>query len=168
MFADSTRRLAEAHADHILGAHFNMLFAFPEDMAASDAWEGVTPAELEAFGAATSRVTDGTGYSDIQGSKPQTLAYGMHDSPVALLAWQLEKFHGWSHAELAEAYTKDQVLANVAPDGIALQPDGPVVLQFAEDLKQPFLYLNRRLRQSVHFTLQMPNTFLMNPIRTRQ
>jgi pimeloyl-ACP methyl ester carboxylesterase len=109
-----TRRLAEAHAEHVLGAHFNMLFAFPEDLAAPETWEGVTPQELEAFSSATSRVSDGTGYSDIQGSKPQTLAYGMHDSPVALLAWQLEKFHGWSHADLGDAYTKDQVLANVA------------------------------------------------------
>jgi microsomal epoxide hydrolase len=109
-----TRRLAEAHGESLLGAHFNMLFAFPEEMSAPGAWEGVTPGELEAFAASTSRVTDGTGYSDIQGSKPQTLAYGMHDSPVALLAWQLEKFHGWSDADLSEAYTKDQVLANVA------------------------------------------------------
>ena len=109
-----TRRLAEAHADHVIGAHFNMLFAFPEDLTAGDAWEGVTPKELEAFTSATSRITDGTGYSDIQGSKPQTLAYGMHDSPVALLSWQLEKFEAWSHAGLDKAYSKDQVLANVA------------------------------------------------------
>jgi len=109
-----TRRLAEAHAEHVIGAHFNMLFAFPEDMTAPGAWDGVTPDELEAFTQATSRVIDGTGYSDIQGSKPQTLAYGMHDSPVALLAWQLEKFEVWSDAGLAEAYSKDQVLANVA------------------------------------------------------
>ena len=109
-----TRRLAEAHADHLIGAHFNMLFAFPEDMTATEAWDGVTPEELEAFTQATSRVSDGTGYSDIQGSKPQTLAYGMHDSPVALLAWQLEKFEVWSDAGLAAAYSKDQVLANVA------------------------------------------------------
>jgi pimeloyl-ACP methyl ester carboxylesterase len=109
-----TRRLAEAHSESLLGAHFNMLFAFPEDLSKPEAWDGVTPEEREAFAAATSRVIDGTGYSEIQGSKPQTLAYAMHDSPVALLAWQLEKFHGWSHADLAEAYTKDQVLANVA------------------------------------------------------
>ena len=109
-----TRRLAEAHAEHVIGAHFNMLFAFPDDMAAPDAWEGVTPAELEAFSKASSAVADGTGYSAIQGTKPQTLAFGMHDSPVALLAWQLEKFEAWSDASLRDAYTKDQVLANVA------------------------------------------------------
>ena len=38
----------------------------------------------------------------------------MHDSPVALLAWQLEKFEAWSDASLRDAYSKDQVLANVA------------------------------------------------------
>ena len=109
-----TRRLAEAHAEHVIGAHFNMLFAFPDDMSAPDAWEGVTPAELEAFTNASAAIADGTGYSAIQGTKPQTLAYGMHDSPVALLAWQLEKFEAWSDVPLSEAFTKDQVLANVA------------------------------------------------------
>ena len=109
-----TRRLAEAHAEHLIGAHFNMLFALPVDMTQPDVWEGVTPKELEAFSRATSQIADGTAYSEIQGTKPQTLAYGMHDSPVALLAWQLEKFHAWSDADLAEAYSKDQVLANVA------------------------------------------------------
>ena len=108
-----TRRLAEAHADHLIGAHFNMLFAFPDDMASPTAWEGVTEAELEAFQRAATNIADGQAYGEIQGTKPQTLAYGMHDSPVALLAWQLEKFEAWSDAGLA-AYSKDQILANVA------------------------------------------------------
>ena len=109
-----TRRLAEAHAEHVIGAHFNMLFAFPDDMAAPDAWEGVTEKELAAFTKASTDIADGTGYSAIQGTKPQTLAFGMHDSPVALLAWQLEKFEAWSDANVRDAYTKDQLLANVA------------------------------------------------------
>ncbi|MCR9092872.1 MAG: epoxide hydrolase 1 [bacterium] len=109
-----TRRLAEAHAEHVIGAHFNMLFALPTDMSAPDVWEGVTPKELEAFSRAATNVADGTGYSAIQGTKPQTLAFGMHDSPVALLAWQLEKFESWSDASLEDGFTKDQVLANVA------------------------------------------------------
>ena len=111
-----TRRLAEAHAEPLLGAHFNMLFAFPEELGAPDAWKGVTPEELEAFGRATSRVAEGTGYSDIHGSRPQTLAYGMHDSPVALLAWQLEKFHAWSQhdGDVFEAISRDDLLTNLS------------------------------------------------------
>jgi len=109
-----TRRLAEAHAEPLIGAHFNMLFALPGDMTDPSAWEGVTEAEMAAFTRATSEIADGTGYMEIQGTKPQTLAYGMHDSPVAVLAWQLEKFESWSDASLEDAFTKDQVLANVA------------------------------------------------------
>lgn len=109
-----TRRLAEAHSDHVMAAHFNMLFAFPDDMTDPETWSIVTPKEMDAFTRASAKIADGTAYSEIQGTKPQTLAYGMHDSPVALLAWQLEKFEAWSDAGLAHAYSKDQVLANVA------------------------------------------------------
>src|SRR5688500_17173356 len=37
-----------------------------------------------------------TAYQQIQGTKPQTLAYGLTDSPAGLAAWTLEKFHGWT------------------------------------------------------------------------
>jgi microsomal epoxide hydrolase len=37
-----------------------------------------------------------TGYMQIQGTKPQTLAYGLSDSPAGLAAWIVEKFRTWS------------------------------------------------------------------------
>ncbi|CAO3639281.1 unnamed protein product [Mucor hiemalis] len=37
------------------------------------------------------------GYRAIQGTKPYTLAYGLSDSPVGLLAWMLEKYHDWTY-----------------------------------------------------------------------
>lgn len=40
--------------------------------------------------------TFGTAYQQIQGSKPQTLSYGLTDSPVGLLAWVLEKYRAWT------------------------------------------------------------------------
>lgn len=40
--------------------------------------------------------TDGSGYSGIQATKPQTLGYALHDSPVGLLAWIYEKLHDWT------------------------------------------------------------------------
>ena len=65
-----------------------------------------------------------TGYQKIQGTKPQTLGYGLHDSPVGLLAWLAEKFHGWSDlhgaaaapglAALEMAHPPDDLLTNVA------------------------------------------------------
>ncbi|KAI9259634.1 Alpha/Beta hydrolase protein [Phascolomyces articulosus] len=36
------------------------------------------------------------GYRGIQGTRPYTLAFGLTDSPVGLLAWMLEKFHNWT------------------------------------------------------------------------
>ena len=50
-----------------------------------------------------------------QTTKPQTLSYGMMDSPVGVAAWIVEKFHGWSDIRkgFENAYTKDQLLTNV-------------------------------------------------------
>ena len=110
-----TRRLGEAYADRLLGVHFNMLFAFP---AADDpaAMTGVTEAELARFGAAATRIADGTGYMAIQSTKPQTLAYGLTDSPIGLAAWILEKFQVWSDLDtggLAATFGWDRLLDNV-------------------------------------------------------
>lgn len=56
-----------------------------------------------------------TGYSQIQKTRPQTLAYAQQDSPVGLLAWILEKFWAWSdHGDdLWETFDKDRFLTNV-------------------------------------------------------
>ncbi|CAK9109223.1 Putative epoxide hydrolase (Epoxide hydratase) [Durusdinium trenchii] len=61
-----------------------------------------------------------TGYQKIQGTKPQTLGYGLNDSPVGLLAWILEKFQSWSdsHGQRPDApggsgLTMDEILTNV-------------------------------------------------------
>jgi len=54
------------------------------------------------------------GYQHIQGTKPQTLAYGLTDSPVGLAAWIIEKFHGWTNPQADEPpFTMDQLLTNV-------------------------------------------------------
>ena len=56
------------------------------------------------------------GYFREQATKPQTLSYGMMDSPVGACAWIVEKFNGWSDTEgddIESAYSKDQLLTNV-------------------------------------------------------
>lgn len=55
---------------------------------------------LENAGLARSKwfTTEGQGYSKLQATKPQTLAYALNDSPVALLAWIYEKLHDWTDA----------------------------------------------------------------------
>jgi pimeloyl-ACP methyl ester carboxylesterase len=55
-------------------------------------------------------------YGHIQGTKPQTLAVGLNDSPAGLAAWIVEKFQAWSDCdgELARAITFDDVLTNIS------------------------------------------------------
>ncbi len=54
-------------------------------------------------------------YIMVQGTKPQTLAYGLTDSPVGMAAWIVEKFHTWSDCggELERSFTKDELLTNI-------------------------------------------------------
>ena len=110
-----TRHLAEEHAHRLIGAHFNMLFSFPaaDD---PDPMNGVTEAEMTRFGAAAQRIAGGTGYMAIQSTRPQTLAFGLTDSPVGLAAWILEKFHAWSDLDeggIAATFGWDRLLDNV-------------------------------------------------------
>jgi pimeloyl-ACP methyl ester carboxylesterase len=54
------------------------------------------------------------GYAQIQSTRPQTLAYALTDSPVGQLAWIMDKFQSWTHAELPEdAVDRDTILTNV-------------------------------------------------------
>jgi len=54
-------------------------------------------------------------YNMIQATKPQTLGYGLNDSPVGLAAWILEKFNSWSDnaGNIENCFTKDELLTNI-------------------------------------------------------
>lgn len=55
------------------------------------------------------------GYSHIQKTKPQTLAYGLNDSPAGLAAWIVEKLRGWSDCggDVERCFTRDEMLTHV-------------------------------------------------------
>jgi pimeloyl-ACP methyl ester carboxylesterase len=56
------------------------------------------------------------GYDHIQSTRPQTLAYGLNDSPAGLAAWIIEKWYVWTdppNGDLNRHFTRDQLLANV-------------------------------------------------------
>jgi pimeloyl-ACP methyl ester carboxylesterase len=56
------------------------------------------------------------GYAQIQSTRPQTLAYGLTDSPVGQLAWIVEKFKEWTHPTAAlpeDSVDRDHMLTNV-------------------------------------------------------
>jgi pimeloyl-ACP methyl ester carboxylesterase len=72
--------------------------------------------EERAFAATTARwLAEEGGYSAIQSTRPQTLAYGLNDSPVGTLAWIVEKFRVWSDCggDVFSRFTRDELLTNV-------------------------------------------------------
>ena len=61
-------------------------------------------------------MNEGSAYQQIQGKNPQTLGYGLNDSPAGLAGWIAEKFHHWTHhpdGDLETAVTRDQLLTNL-------------------------------------------------------
>ncbi len=57
----------------------------------------------------------GAAYQEIQGKNPQTLSYGLTDSPAGLAGWIVEKFHEWTDHDgnLEDAVTREQLLTNL-------------------------------------------------------
>ncbi len=64
---------------------------------------------------AKEHMRDETAYQEVQATKPQTLSYGLTDSPAGLAGWIVEKFHGWSDpAAGAPPFEMDYLLTNIA------------------------------------------------------
>ena len=106
-----TEQLARSHASSVVGIHltdvpFWHLFQKPDRLSRDE----------EKFLAKTTtwQRTDGA-YALIQGTRPYTLSSGLNDSPVALAAWIVDKFHAWSdcHGDLETRFTKDELLTNI-------------------------------------------------------
>jgi len=106
-----TSYLGAAHADQVLGVHVNLL-AVPRDPTAPAT---PTPEERAYLEELDRWSREETGYQWIQGTKPQTLAYGLTDSPVGLAAWILEKMRTWSDCggDVEKRFGWDVILDNV-------------------------------------------------------
>jgi pimeloyl-ACP methyl ester carboxylesterase len=107
-----TTRLGHAHSDVVAGIHLNMMGGRPYT---GEGTPPLTEAE-QAFLAEAGRWREAeTGYQAIQGTKPQTLAYGLTDSPAGLAAWIAEKFRAWSDCsgDVERRFTKDELLTNI-------------------------------------------------------
>ena len=106
-----TSRLASVHASKLIGIHLNML-GVRRDATISNP----TPEEEKYLGELQAWLKEGTGYQWIQGTRPQTLAFGLSDSPAGLAAWIVEKFRAWSDCggDVESAFTRDELLANIS------------------------------------------------------
>lgn len=96
----------------LAGIHMNMLVAFPPQ---ENTFDGVTREEAAQLASFRDLQEVLTGYQAIQRTKPQTLGYGLTDSPLGLAGWITEKFHGWSdcHGDIESRFTKDELLTNI-------------------------------------------------------
>jgi epoxide hydrolase len=106
-----TTALADVDPDHCAGIHLNMAMAFPteEDLADLTEAEQAVLADLDHY------QRWGSGYSKQQSTRPQTLGYGLVDSPAGQAAWILEKFWAWTDhdGDLEGVIARDELLDNV-------------------------------------------------------
>ncbi len=106
--------VARAAPERVVGVHMNALLTFPSgDPAELGKLSEVDSDRLRRLKAFQQ---EQMGYIHQQGTRPQTLAYALTDSPVGQLAWMVEKFKEWSDpvAQLPEqAIDRDQFLTDV-------------------------------------------------------
>ncbi|SDJ81927.1 epoxide hydrolase family protein [Natronorubrum texcoconense] len=109
-----TAILGANYPDRVDAIHTNMVFLTPstltEPMELLDEQGRADYEETKEF-----RET-GTGYHEIQETKPQSLAYGLTDSPVGLAGWLTEKFRAWSDCDgdLESSFDRDRLLDNLS------------------------------------------------------
>ncbi|AXB42618.1 epoxide hydrolase family protein [Amycolatopsis albispora] len=157
--------LARLDGEHVMGLHLNAFVAFPDNDI-----DGLTEHERQVADGLSNWDGERTGYAQIQATRPQTLAYGLVDSPTGLLAWDTEWFD--AYGDDVGGISADRILtmvtitwltgtagssarlyregaANWAPDkpfcpvptGIAVFPGDATIRRFAE-----------REHRVVHFT----------------
>src|SRR5262245_18172533 len=100
--------LGRVDPDHVVGVHVNAATVGFIPFGDIDE-SGLTDLEKDRAARIKVFMTEGNGYFQIQGTKPQTIAYGLNDSPVAQLAWIVEKFHEWTRGPV----DRDRMLTNV-------------------------------------------------------
>ncbi len=103
----SPQRVTGVHLNFIPGSYRPPL---------TDAEPAITVQEQAFLDKASAWIDAEGAYGRIQGTKPQSLAFGLNDSPVGLAAWILEKFHSWSdvQGDLEQGFGLDELLTNLS------------------------------------------------------
>jgi pimeloyl-ACP methyl ester carboxylesterase len=101
--------LGHRHPDAVLGLHLNFPTGIP------GVGDERTDEERRWLDDQERWIAEEGGYIAIQSTRPQTLAFALHDSPVGLLAWIVEKWRAWSDCggDIELCFTKDELLTNV-------------------------------------------------------
>jgi pimeloyl-ACP methyl ester carboxylesterase len=107
-----TTALATLHPDRVVGVHLNYA-PVPADRSTMD---DLTEMEQKSIADTRDHLEWGSGYALQQGTRPQTLGYGLLDSPVGQCAWIAEKYWAWTDhdGDPSRALTRDQMLDNIS------------------------------------------------------
>jgi len=103
--------IGQKYPASVCGIHLNLLFAPRDQNVVVDSPDYSRYAKQLAHW-----TREEIGYQQIQGTKPQTLAFALTDSPVGLAAWVVEKFRTWSDCDGVpeNAISRDRMLANIS------------------------------------------------------
>jgi len=110
-----TQSMGQTETAHCAGIHINMPIVAPDP----DTMDSLTAEENSALEAMSFYNDWDSGYSKQQSTRPQTIAYGLADSPVGQMAWIVEKFYSWMDCEKdgvkhpENILSKDEMLDNV-------------------------------------------------------
>lgn len=106
-----TSRLGYSHPEKLIGIHVNLLTIRRDP----SLLKNPTPEEQVFIDRLNHFLKEETGYQWIQGTKPQTLAFALTDSPIGLAAWIVEKFRVWSDCggNVESVFTRDELLSNI-------------------------------------------------------
>ena len=106
--------LAGVDPEHVAGVHVNFLITPPPGDPTDVS--GLTPTELGRLQRLAHFLADESGYMKIQSTRPQTLSYGLTDSPAGQLAWIIEKFREWTDSDKLpeDAIDRDRLLTNIS------------------------------------------------------
>ncbi len=106
-----TQRLAMSHSEKLAGIHLTDV-NYPYF---SQRPTNLTEAEQKYVQASTAFLFQEGAYAMMEATKPQTISYGLNDSPIGLAAWIIEKFRAWSdcNGDVERRFSKDELLTNL-------------------------------------------------------
>jgi len=111
--AGVTSSLGRFYSEQVIGIHISSVdLVWPTPIPDATV---LSEAEKDYLERVTRWEKEEGGYSHIQGTRPQTLAYGLNDSPAGLAAWIVEKWRAWSDCDgdVERCFSKDELLTTV-------------------------------------------------------
>jgi pimeloyl-ACP methyl ester carboxylesterase len=137
-----TSHMGHKYADDLYGVHLHFLVPISGGRGGGAGFpvrDDYAPHEQAWYERNVNFLAKETGYSVLQRTKPQSLSYGMHDSPLALLAWLVEKRRAWSDCDgdVERVFSKDDLITT-AMIYWATESFGSAARYYAEAVRYPW------------------------------